>query len=119
MKIGIIGSRRFLNKTSIKNTIDKLPNNSVIVSGGAKGPDLWAEKAAQSRNLKTMIFLPNLPPKNSPKHEFTKAYYERNRKIAEHSDIIHAFIAIDRKGGTEYTINYAKKLGKPIVIHTS
>ncbi len=45
-----------------------------------------------------------------------KAYYARNKKIAENVDVLYAFVAPDRKGGTENTIGYAEKLGKEIHI---
>lgn len=50
------------------------------------------------------------------KYEIIKAYYDRNQKIAEYSDVIHAFV-VDNKGGTWNTIKWAKKLKKPIIIH--
>lgn len=87
------------------------------MSGGCSGPDTWAEDAAKFNGLSTLIFLPKLPPKGSPRYEFTKAYYERNKKIAENSDVIHAFVAKDRKGGTENTIKHALSLGKEVIIH--
>ena len=78
---------------------------------------MWAEEESRASGLDVLIFLPALPPKGSPRHLFTKAFYARNRLIVENSDIIHAFVFSDRKGGTEYTIKYAQKIGVPIVIH--
>jgi len=97
--------------------ISSLPKNSVIISGGCSGPDSWAEKAAKGAGLEVFIFLPDLPPKGSPRYKFTEAYYLRNRLIAENCDILHAFVCADRKGGTEYTINHAIKSGKKVIIH--
>ena len=116
-RVGIIGSRRFKLKGSIKSLVKSLPKTSTVVSGGCKGVDTWAESAAKDRGLDTLIFLPLLPPKGSPRYEFTKAYYARNKLIVENSDIIHAFVSIDRIGGTENTIKHAKKLNIPVVIH--
>lgn len=117
MKIGIIGSRRRIDKQTIIDFVNTLTTSDTIVSGGCAGPDMWAEKAARSAGLEVLIFLPDLPPKGSPLYEFTKAFYARNQRIAENSDVIHAFVAPDRKGGTENTLKYARKIGIPIVIH--
>jgi len=50
-------------------------------------------------------------------YEKVKKFYERNKRIVVNSDVIHAFVTPNRKGGTENTISWAKKLGKPVVIH--
>lgn len=117
MRVGIVGSRKFPLPTPIQSLIGSLPHGSIIVSGGCSGPDTWAEEAARAAGFEVSIFLPDLPPKGSPRHDFTKAFYARNRLIAENSDLLHAFVSPDRKGGTEYTIRHAKKIGVPVVIH--
>jgi hypothetical protein len=117
VKIAIVGSRRFKNRKKVIDLVNSLPQESVIVTGGCRGPDTWAENAAKKRGLKTIIFLPRLPPDDSPRHEFITAYYERNRKIAQNADMVHAFVSPDRKGGTENTINHAEAVNIPVVIH--
>jgi predicted Rossmann fold nucleotide-binding protein DprA/Smf involved in DNA uptake len=99
--------------------IASLAHDSVVVSGGCEGPDKWAEDAARAAGLEVTIFLPDLPPKGAPRHQFTEAYYARNRLIAENCDVLHAFVAPDRKGGTEYTIKHALKIKVPVVIWQS
>jgi predicted Rossmann fold nucleotide-binding protein DprA/Smf involved in DNA uptake len=116
MKYGIVGSRSRNCKKQVFEFVRALPNESVIISGGCRGVDKWAIEAALSMNFKTIEFLPDLPPPGSPKYKFTKAYYERNEKIAQESDVIAAFVSPDRKGGTENTISHAKKLNKPVLI---
>jgi len=119
MKVGVIGSRKFQSSKSVKALVSSLPIGSIVISGGCAGPDSWAEEAARAIGFEVSIFLPSLPPKGSPRHAFTKAFYERNRLIAENSDILHAFVSPDRKGGTEYTIKHAQKIGIPVVIHAA
>lgn len=116
MKYGIIGSRRRTDRQTVIDFVNTLTFADIVVSGGCAGPDLWAEHAAKNLGIDTLIFLPKLPPAGSPRHEFTKAYYARNKLIAENSDIIVAFVATDRKGGTENTLQYARRLGKKIII---
>jgi len=115
-RIAVIGSRRFKNKYLIENFIEELPQNSIIISGGCKGPDIWAENKAKKLNIAIEIYLPKLDNLKN-KYEIIEAYYSRNREIINHCDIVHAFVTSDRKGGTEYTIKYAHKLGKPVFIH--
>lgn len=121
MKIAIVGSRK-RNSRNDQDQIVELVNSfgldDVVVSGGCEGPDLLAENAAKNRGLKTIAFLPDLPPHGSPKYLFTRAYYGRNKLIAENCDILHAFVSPDRKGGTENTLKYAQKLGIPVIIHS-
>jgi len=117
MRIGIVGSRKRTDRQSVIDFVGTLNKSDTIISGGCSGPDLWAEQAARDAGIDVLIFLPKLPPKGSPQYEFTKAFYARNQLIAENSDVIHAFTAHDRKGGTENTIKYAQKIGVSIVIH--
>jgi len=116
MKVGIVGSRRRKDYWKIWELVELLPRDTVIVSGGCKGPDKWATEHAKTRGRKIIEFLPDLPPNGSPRYEFTKAYHARNKQIAENVDVLYAFVAPDRKGGTENTIGYAKKLKKEIHI---
>lgn len=117
MKCGIIGSRKRTDRQSVINLVNNLKPGDIVVSGGCAGPDTWAEQAAIAIGLDVKIFLPDLPAKGSPRYKFTKAFYARNRLIAENSDVIHAFVSPNRTGGTEYTVKHAAKIGIPVVIH--
>jgi len=119
MRVGVVGSRKFGTSQSVREFITSLPSGSIVISGGCAGPDTWAEETARATGLEVSIFLPVLPPKGSPRHVFTEAFYARNRLIAENCDILHAFVSPDRKGGTEYTIRHALKIGKQVIIHHS
>ena len=111
MNVGIVGSRRRQDQEKVELLVNELPEDTTIISGGCEGVDRWAISAARERGMKTMEFYPYHPPPDSPKWEFTKAFHLRNQRIAENSDIIYAFVAHDRKGGTENTIKHAEKLG--------
>lgn len=117
MRIAIVGSRKFKSKEKVVDLVNSLPQESVVVSGGCHGPDTWAEEAAKKRGMDVVVYLPNMPSDGAPLYEFTKAYYERNRKIAQDADTMHAFVTPNRTGGTENAIKSAKKLNKNIVIH--
>lgn len=114
-KIGIVGSRRRKDKQSVTDLVNRLSLNNIVISGGCRGVDTWAEEAAVSRGMRVMVFKPDLSG-CVYKWQYTERYYERNQKIAEECDILIAFVSPDRKGGTENTIKAAQRLGKEIVI---
>ena len=116
MNIGVVGSRRYRSQTDVEKLIDSFSKDTTIVSGGCQGVDRWAEKRAGERGLKTLIFRPKLMNVPTDKFKVIESYYERNKKIAENSDIVHAFV-VDQKGGTWNTIKWALKFGKPVVVH--
>lgn len=118
MRIAIVGSRRRDCKDEVEKLINELwtcNKNLVIVSGGATGVDTWAEDYGKLLGIETDIYLPNLENLLN-KIDTIRRYYARNKLIVENSGAIYAFVADDRKGGTENTIKWAKKLGKQVVI---
>lgn len=113
-RYGIVGSRRRECEAEVRSLVRSFPKGSIVVSGGASGPDYWAEDEANKLKLATIIFLPN--KKGSGYQMACRAFTERNKMIAESVDVLYAFVATDRKGGTEQTIKFAKKAGVEVVI---
>ena len=109
-RIGIVGSRQWKNREAVETLVHMFPGDVTIVSGGCEGVDTWAAETARQRRLVVVEHLPDLPPPGSPQWKFTKAYHTRNRLIAEDVDILYAFVAKDRRGGTENTIKHAMEL---------
>jgi hypothetical protein len=111
MKVAIVGSREYLNLFKVRQYIQSLPIDTVIVSGGARGVDKCAEKVAQGIGLQTEIYPADW-------HKYGKAAgMKRNQQIVEASDRVVAFWDGDSRG-TRNTIEIAKKLGKGVtVIH--
>ena len=114
-KYGIIGSRMRLDRQSVTDFVNCLPENSVVVSGGCIGIDTWAADAAMERGLAVVVHLPDKSG-CTQRWQFTKAFHARNELIAQDCDVLVAFVSSDRKGGTEDTIRRAKKHGKEIWI---
>lgn len=56
MKIAIVGSRNWKDLLRIKNYIDTLDEETVVISGAAIGVDRAAERLAKMRGLETKIF---------------------------------------------------------------
>ena len=81
---------------------------SLVISGGARGADSMAETWARRNGVETQIFLPDHKKYRHP-------YHHRNRLIAEACDRLVAFWD-GRSTGTKYTIDYARRIGKPVEI---
>jgi SLOG family YspA-like protein len=113
MRIGIVGSRRRADRAAVEACIAELAPDTFVVTGGARGPDRWAEQAARARGLGVVVHKPDLGGA-STRWQATKRYYARNQAIVDDSDRIVAFVAPDRTGGTEDTIRRAERAGKPV-----
>jgi len=112
--VGIVGSRRRRCEHEVRELVRSLPRNVVVISGGAKGPDNWAIDEAKKLGIKTIVLRPK---KRGPGYGWAcRAYTERNRKIADSVEILFAFVASDRRGGTEQTIKFAKRNGVKVVL---
>jgi len=114
MKVAIIGSRS-LELDEVRDFIFDLltkakDNISCIISGGADGPDKFAELWVYATGGKYVLFRP----------EYSKhgkgATFVRNSLIIEEADVILAFWD-SRSKGTLDSINKAKKSGKKTVIY--
>jgi len=112
-RIAVVGSREFKSLDLISQWLDfandKWDGNIVLVSGGCRGVDKTAEQWAIDRKINRDIFLPNWNQQGK------KAGILRNKQIVENADFIIAFWD-EESSGTEFTLNYAKKLGKPCII---
>jgi len=115
MKVGIVGSRKRKDKENVYALVDSLDEKDIVVSGGCKGVDTWAEERAKERELRTKIYLPDLS-NIIDKKDMRDRYYFRNKRIASESEVLYAFVSSDRKGGTENTIKWAKLFGKKIIL---
>ena len=122
IKIGIVGSRAYTDRNKVKELIfeikTKYGNEVEIVSGGQKdGADGYAKKYALEFDMNYVEFPPahyshNIHCKLSAKH-YSKPYYvsnffKRNKKIAEYSNILVAFVqeGIESRG-TMNTVSHA------------
>lgn len=107
-KMGIIGSRTFVNYEFMKKILDSF-SFSEIVSGGARGADSLAKKYAKEKNLLITEILPDW-------NQYGRsAGFKRNKLIVDQSDAIIAFWDGKSKG-TAHSIRLAKKVGKNVYI---
>jgi len=60
-RVAIVGSRDFGQieggEKLVRHYIHQLPLETIVISGGAKGPDSWAINTAQERGMRTLVFL--------------------------------------------------------------
>ncbi len=109
MKLAVIGSRAFANHRLLADALEPLRAElTEIVSGGARGADSLAERWARKNGVETRIFLPD-------HKQYRHPYHHRNRLIVERCDKLMAFWD-GHSTGTKYTIDYAKRMGRPVRI---
>lgn len=110
MILAVVGSRGF-NDSGLVNRVllDHWPDE--IVTGGAGGPDSWAEAFARIHRLPCRVFYPDW-------NKFgKKAGALRNKQIVDYCDQLIAFWDGTSKG-TLISIELAKKAGKLKKVYT-
>lgn len=112
MRVAIVGSRDYPNRTQVEEYVATLEVGTVVVSGGATGVDTWAVEAAQKRGLKTVVVRPDWATHGKA------AGMIRNRAIVEQADAVVAFWD-GQSPGTKHTLDHAARLGKPVTLITS
>lgn len=120
MSFGVVGARSYQALQQVRDFVMALPAPGyeeaaappVVVSGHAAGVDIVAEITAQQRGLQTIIF----PARGADRKEFTKAAFARNTKIAQRSNVLHAFVN-PKSRGTWDTVQKARFLGKEVRVH--
>jgi YspA, cpYpsA-related SLOG family len=115
MRIGVVGSRRRTDREAVEACIAELSPETVVVTGGARGPDQWAEAAARARGLAVVVQRPDLQGVKVY-YQAAQHHYDRNQRIIDDCDRVIAFVASDRTGGTEDTIRRAGRAGKPVEV---
>ena len=113
--VAIVGSRSRTDPQTVERLVAELPADTVIVSGGAPGPDTWAEEAARRRGLPVHIFRPDLEDARS-QGQVTRRNHRRNQRNLDAADEVIALVAPERRGGTEDTIRRAERKGIPVTI---
>jgi predicted Rossmann fold nucleotide-binding protein DprA/Smf involved in DNA uptake len=124
LRLAVVGSRRRLDREHVEAAIlaavgELAPDGAVIiVSGGCRGVDTWAAELARRHGWVLEEHLPDLAglDAGAPRWRFSQRYHARNLRIAGGCDVMLAFVAPDRRGGTEHAIRCAEALGKRIMV---
>lgn len=107
VKVAIVGSRGI---TAVDLSLYLPKNCCLIVSGGARGVDTIAEQYAKAHGIETLIIRPDYAKYGR------SAPIRRNDIIVDNADMVLAFWD-GSSHGTKYTIDYAKRMGKPVKIY--
>ena len=107
VRVAVIGSRG-ITTVDLSQYIPK--NCCLIVSGGAKGVDTIAEQYAKAHGIEIMIIRPDYEKYGR------SAPIRRNDLIVDNADMVLAFWD-GNSHGTKYTIDYAKRTGKPVKVY--
>ena len=104
MKLLIAGSRSI---TEFDLTPYILPETDTIISGGANGIDTLAEQYADEHGLSKIVVRPQY------ERYRRAAPLKRNEQMVDMADeVLVVWDGISK--GSEYTIRYAEKKGKPV-----
>jgi hypothetical protein len=116
MNIGIVGARKYQNRKAVIALVNTLNAQSTIITSQCRGVCSWTIEAAAERNMKVVVYAPDLKDIRSW-FDVPKRYYQRNRQLVEACDILYAFVSGDGLvGGTLFEIAYAIKQGIPVQI---
>lgn len=107
-RVAIVGSRTWTDRDKVIEYVMGLPSNTIVVSGGARGVDRWAEQAARDRGLEVEVYRPDWTSGRG-------AGMARNQIIVDRSDRVVAFWDGESRG-TRDTILKTKRAGKPLKI---
>ncbi|MGD2071982.1 MAG: SLOG family protein [Candidatus Thorarchaeota archaeon] len=113
MRVAIVGSREFPDRELVESIIQQLIvdyKNIILVSGGARGVDSWAEEVFHRYNKMVIVHYPDWNKYGK------KAGFLRNKLIINDANMIIAFWDGKSKG-TKHSINLAIEAGKPINIY--
>jgi hypothetical protein len=118
-RIIVAGSRTYTNKARVFELLDKIAEDQSkkgclieIVSGLAKGPDMFGKEWAHKNDFTVHEF-----PANWDKYG-KRAGYLRNVEMAEFSDALLAF-HVNNSRGTKHMIDIAYKNDLQVAIVTS
>ncbi len=110
MKYAIVGSREYNDLGQVREWVQMMEENDVLVSGGAKGVDGAAMNEAEKMGISQLIFYPDYK-----KYGSRRAPIARNIEIVDNCDEVIAFWDGESKG-THFTIDYAKKTNKTVTV---
>lgn len=109
--VAIIGSRKYPHPDAIRAYVNALPDDTVVISGGAEGVDSIAAFTARNRKppLAVIEYLPNWGKYGRG------AGFVRNHDIVKAADRVVAFWSVGSKG-TAHSISLCKLYRKPLEV---
>ena len=111
MKIAIVGSRDYPDMDAVREYVRRLPADTILISGGARGVDTIAETEGRRCGLQVV----SIPAQWTQYGK--QAGMIRNGLIVDEADKVVAFWD-GKSPGTKNMIKRARRLGKPIEVMT-
>lgn len=109
MRLAVVGSRDYPTLGNVRAYVESLPQETVIVSGGARGVDAVAEATARTRKMEVVVL-------RADWSTYGKAAGPmRNRVIVRDCDAMVAFWDGTSRG-TADSIRAARAAGKPVTV---
>lgn len=135
MKIGFTGTRQGMTQEQKKSLLELIQRKTINLSqpckfhhGDCIGADAEAAEIAQGMGNLWIVCHPPIKTEHRAFYEFfeemrkPKSHFARNRDIVNETNLLIACpkylepITAKTMGGTAYTVNYAKKTGKPVYV---
>lgn len=110
-RIAVVGSREYTDLNRVRKAIMSFPEDTLVISGGARGVDSMAVMAAKERGLQK----PLVHPAEWDRYGRRRAGYLRNIDIVIDAEFVVAFWD-GKSPGTRSTIDIAEKLKRKVYI---
>jgi YspA, cpYpsA-related SLOG family len=108
-RIAIVGSRNYPRQDLVEQFVAAMPAGTIVVSGGARGVDRFAEEAAKRLGLEVRVFRADWDRLGA------KAGPIRNSEIVANADRVVAFWN-GKSRGTLDTVGKAVAAGLPVEV---
>lgn len=116
MKVLICGSRDWKDTAAIRARVNALPDDTIVIEGGAVGADANARHFAEQRGL----FVADMAVRSSHWRRHGKgAGHKRNHAMLDLGpDLVIAFQR-NASNGTQGTIDEARRRGVAVEVHSA
>jgi len=107
--MGVVGNRSNWTWEKVFQELNgRIDFGDIIISGGAKGVDKYAQRFAELIGIPIFIYYPN------KRLGIPECFYDRNKTIAKECNKLIAFNKKEHSG-TSQTIRFAKELNKEVI----
>lgn len=110
MKVVITGSRSWTDYRTIRRRLQRLPGDTLIIHGAARGADSLAQKAAEYHMLRTEVY-----PADWERYGKRAGYIRNAFMLDQKPDLVLAFWDGESKG-TLHTMKEAQRRGIPVEV---
>lgn len=111
MRVAIVGSRNYPALEHVQRFVETLPQETVVISGGAAGVDQAAENAARGRGMAVEVNRPEYG-----KYMAKQAPLIRNTEIARQCDEMVVFWDGSSRGSLD-AVRKARRAGKRVRVY--